>query len=262
MTFANPARKNQAFTLVELLVVIAVITILARLLMPGIQGARQKAYAAVCVSNMRQLGIAFNVYGHDSKYYPGASCASSTKGGSDWVRSVGNPVGGGNTMPWSCSPKSNPDPNKWTAIGTYANPSDRPCKKTVFWCPSDRLTTYNNAPWVISYGMTGLHIPECSCTYPFTKYDSVRNPAGTYLLNEEACGESLYKTGGVDSGCNDAESAWACSLSTASSRHNGGSHVLFCDGHVTWAKKSKIDLDIANDDGILPDGSSGDATTY
>ena len=63
---------RKKFTLIELLIVIAVIAILLALLLPALQSAKQKVYTASCVNSMRQIGQAIYLYINDNNDYPPA----------------------------------------------------------------------------------------------------------------------------------------------------------------------------------------------
>jgi prepilin-type N-terminal cleavage/methylation domain-containing protein/prepilin-type processing-associated H-X9-DG protein len=63
------SRRDRAFTLVELLVVIGIIALLISILLPTLSGAREHAKRVQCASNLRQVALAVNIYANNNKGY-------------------------------------------------------------------------------------------------------------------------------------------------------------------------------------------------
>ena len=93
--------RRRAFTLVELLVVVAIIAALVALLLPAVSRARSQAVNQVCKSNLRQIGAAIVMYVNDNR---GRFADPATLGGAACRRLVGigdTPGAPGETLGWS-----------------------------------------------------------------------------------------------------------------------------------------------------------------
>lgn len=85
MMWAGNHHKQCGFTLVELLIVVALIGTLAALLLPAVQSARETSHRALCANNLRQLGTAFHAYETAKNAFPVGARSQVTFGVSWWA---------------------------------------------------------------------------------------------------------------------------------------------------------------------------------
>jgi len=150
------SRKKSHFTIIELLIIIAIIAIIAAMLFPAMNAARTKAYAIQCVSNLKQSGVMFNMYADDfGDYFPSPEVP------------MGDGITSG-TQEWS-------DGHNWGrrllvyCNGLAQNNYNNGKKYDVIRCPSVALGNGLNI-WQQTYGMN-----------PYLMFDWLSRPSNITL---------------------------------------------------------------------------------
>jgi len=144
--------KGKGFTLIELLVVIAVIALLMAILIPVLRSARERAYRVVCLSNLKQLTLAWIAYAdqYDSKIVLGS--AFRTRGSRPLLRGW---VGRAFSVPESRSELiENPDKG---ALWPYIQDID------IYRCPRGRpghAVTYATVVAANGVNVEGTYVPD------------------------------------------------------------------------------------------------------
>ncbi|HUA68069.1 MAG TPA: DUF1559 domain-containing protein [Candidatus Saccharimonadales bacterium] len=241
----------RGFTLIELLVVIAIIAILAAMLLPALAAAKQKANRIVCMSNLRQWGLALTMYLDDEQeIFPLAKIPNGTPGAPggyneddpSWSALIAfHAAGQGDNVWYNVVP---PYVGKQPLWQIASNPSIFVNARKIFDCstagelPSDFSSDPDRI--VFNYGMNYKGNAGLSGVAYGTNFTAtmVRHPSAFVFLSDvraHASEKPFYGSNPANEvGCSHC---WAAQIS---SRHDAGANVNFADGHVAYFKYAYI----------------------
>jgi len=230
-------RRREGFTLIELLVVIAIIAILAAILFPVFAQAREKARSASCLSNNKQIALAFGMYKQDyDETYPPAIDPVTMNW---WQQGVGPYIKGGNVGGILTCPSASTRAYAYSMNYSLSGASDASASR-----PSDTILTADAAQAPMEASTNKLDpsygLPEALPYFLYTlpgKGEAFWTTAPTFKTVKGDPNATIVLDPKVD--VNDDSNK---STGLMRYRHTGGVNAAFADGHTKFIRQGQSKL--------------------